>query len=461
MRKGLYLIAFAVLFVMISAAVQKPTAPEFVEGELLVKFSQGINSQAVTTAFAQVGVEAIKFVPQIEVYHAVIKTGKSVEEAVAELKSLPNVEYAEPNYIYTINVMPNDPRLSELWGMLNTGQTGGLSGADIKATLAWDVSTGDASVLVGVIDTGIDFTHEDLAANIYTNPGEDAWANPDDPSTGNGVDDDNNGFVDDWKGWNFIKKNNNPYDDNMHGTHCAGTIGAIGNNGIGVAGVNWTVKIMPLKFLDSRGSGTTAAAIDAIIYAADMGVQVMSNSWGGGGFSASLENAIKYANDAGALFVAAAGNDGTNNDQIPEYPANYDLANVVSVAATDHSDNLAIWGSGGGGGGDCGFLCSNAMAAVPGSNYGKTTVDLAAPGKNILSTIPGDSYTLLSGTSMATPHVAGAAALLLAVNPSLTIAGQKTALFSTVDKLDDLTNKVVTGGRLNLAAAVASVTPTP
>ncbi|RME26462.1 MAG: hypothetical protein D6800_06335 [Candidatus Zixiibacteriota bacterium] len=193
-----------------------------------------------------------------------------------------------------------------------------------------------------------------------------------------------------------------------------------------------------------------------------MGVQVMSNSWGGGGYSASLEDAIKYANDKGALFVAAAGNDGTDNDQLPEYPANYEVDNVVSVAASDHSDNLAIWGSGGGGGGgDCGFLCSNAMAAVPGSNYGKTTVDLAAPGKNILSTIPGNSYTLLSGTSMATPHVAGAAALLLAVKPDLTVAELKTALFSTVDKLDGLTNKVATGGRLNVAAAVASVAPTP
>lgn len=461
MRKGLYLIAFAVLFVMLSAAVQKPTAPEFVKNEVLVKFSQGINSQAVVSAFADVGVEAKKFVPQLGVYNAVIKTQKSVEDVIKEFEQMPNVEYAEPNYIYTIDNTPNDPRFSELWGMLNTGQTGGMAGADISAVLAWDISTGSDAVLVGVIDTGVDFTHEDLAANIYTNPGEDAWSNPDDPSTGNGVDDDNNGFVDDWKGWNFIKNNNNAYDDNMHGTHTSGSIGAVGNNNIGVAGVNWTVKIMPLKFLDSRGSGTTADAIDAIVYAADMGVQVMSNSWGGGGYSASLENAITYANDHGALFVAAAGNEGTNNDQVPEYPANYDIANVISVAATDHSDNLAIWGSGGGGGDGCGFVCSNAMAAVPGSNYGPTTVDIAAPGKNILSTIPGNSYTLLSGTSMATPHVAGAAALLLAVNPNLTIGELKTALYSTVDKLDDLTNKVATGGRLNLAAAVASVAPTP
>jgi subtilisin family serine protease len=460
MRKGLYFIAFAVLFVMISAAVQKPATPEFVEGELLVKFSQGINSQAVVTAFADVGVEAKKFVPQLSVYQAVIKTGKSVEEAIADFEKMPNVAYAEPNYIYTIDVVPNDPRFSELWGMQNTGQTGGLAGADISATQAWDISTGDANVLVGVIDTGVDFTHEDLAANIYTNPGEDAWTNSNDPTTGNGVDDDNNGFVDDWKGWNFIKNDNNPYDDNMHGTHCSGSIGAIGDNTIGVAGVNWTVSIMPLKFLDSRGSGSTSDAIEAILYAADMGVQVMSNSWGGGGFSASMEDAIKYANDKGALFVAAAGNDGTNNDQSPEYPSNYDIPNVVAVAASDHSDNLAIWG-GGGGGGDCGFACSNAMAAVPGSNYGKTTVDIAAPGKNILSSIPGNSYTLLSGTSMATPHIAGAAALLLAVNPGLTIAEQKAALFDTVDKLDDFTNKVASGGRLNLAAAVASVAPTP
>ncbi len=461
MRKGLYLIAFAVLFIAISAAVRKPAAPEFVEGELLVKFAQGINSQAVNSAMVRVGVEPLGFVPQIGVYHAVIKTDKSVEDAVKEFEQMPNVVYAEPNYIYTINVTPNDPRFSELWGMDNTGQTGGLSGADISATQAWDVATGSETVLVGVIDTGVDFTHEDLAANIYTNPGEDAWTNPDDPTTGNGVDDDNNGFVDDWKGWNFIKNDNNPYDDNMHGTHCAGTIGAVGNNNIGVAGVNWNVKIMPLKFLNSRGSGSTSDAIEAIIYAADMGVQVMSNSWGGGGASASLEDAIKYANDKGALFVAAAGNDGTNNDDIPEYPANYEVANVISVAASDHSDNRAIWGSGGGGGDGCGFVCSNAMAAVPGSNYGPTTVDIAAPGKNILSTIPGNSYTTLSGTSMATPHIAGAAALLLSVNPSLSVSEIKSALFSTVDKLDDFSSKIVTGGRLNLAAAVTSVAPTP
>jgi len=272
------------------------------------------------------------------------------------------------------------------------------------------------------------------------------------------LDDDHNGKVDDWKGWNFIRSSNNAYDDNMHGTHCAGTIGAVGNNGVGVAGVNWHVKLMPLKFLDSSGSGTSTDAIKAIEYAVQMGVDILSNSWGGGGFSTSMETAIKKANDASILFVAAAGNDGTDNDAIPHYPSNYEVANVVAVAASDHGDNRALWGSGGGDDG-CGFVCSNAVAATPGSNYGKTTVDIAAPGKEILSTVPGNSYGVLSGTSMATPHVAGGAALLLSVNPNLTVAQLQSALYNTVDPLDDFANKIVTGGRMNIHAAVQSVTP--
>ncbi len=460
MRKGLYLIVLGVIFISLSAAINSPDAPEFVDGQVLVRFSNGINSQAAQTALAQVGAEPIKAIPQLDLYQAKLPAELSVQEAINEFTNMPNVLYAEPNYIYTIEAVPNDARFNELWGMQNLGQSGGLSGADIRAVAAWDISTGSESVLVGVIDTGIDYTHEDLAMNIYTNPGEDAWGNPNDPSTGNGVDDDNNGYVDDWKGWNFISNTNNPYDDHLHGTHCAGTIGAMGNNSIGVVGVNWQVKMMPLKFLNSRGSGDTADAIDAIIYASDMGVDILSNSWGGGGFSQATEDAIQYANDRNVLFVAAAGNDGTNNDTIPHYPSNYDVPNVVAVAATDHSDSRALWGIGGGGD-DCGFICSSATAATPGSNYGPTTVDIAAPGKNILSTVPGDGYSELSGTSMATPHIAGVAALLLSVNPDLTVAEQINALYSTVDPLDSFTNLIATQGRVNAQAAVQSVAPAP
>ncbi|MBN1559200.1 S8 family serine peptidase [candidate division KSB1 bacterium] len=460
MRKGLYFIGLAVLTIIISAAVNQPKAPEYVEGELLVKFSTAITAQDVNSAMVQIGAEAVERLPFVDVYHLKITTAKSVKKAVEEFSALPNVIYAEPNYIYTTMVIPNDPKFNDLWAMLNSGQTGGLAGADISATTAWDLATGSTEVLVGVIDTGIDYTHADLASNIYTNPAEDAWSNPNDPSTGDHVDNDGNGKVDDWKGWNFVDNSNDAYDDNMHGTHCAGSIGAVGNNGVGVVGVNWNVKMVPLKFLDSNGSGSSADAIKAIEYATALGVHVMSNSWGGGGFSQAMEDAIQKASDRGILFVAAAGNDGTDNDAIPHYPSNYEVANVVAVAASDHGDKRALWGSSGGDDG-CGFVCSNAVAAVPGSNYGKTTVDIAAPGKNILSTVPGNSYASLSGTSMAAPHIAGAAALLLSVKPDLTIDGLKTALFSTVDPLDDFTNKIVTGGRLNLRTAVESVLPTP
>jgi subtilisin family serine protease len=458
MRKGLYFVGMAVLFILISAAIQQPEAPEFVEGQVLVKFSPGIDAQSINLALTEIGAEPIHFIEFVGVHQLNITSDKSVRKAVEEFSALPNVLYAEPNYIYTTALVPNDPDFSQLWAMDNTGQTGGLAGADISAIEAWDLATGSQDVLVGVIDTGIDFTHEDLAANIYTNPGEDAWSDPNNPSTGNGVDDDENGKVDDWKGWNFINESNNAYDDNMHGTHCAGTIGAIGDNNTGVAGVNWTVKLMPLKFLDSYGSGTTTNAIQAIEYAVDMGVQILSNSWGSTGFSQALADAVDEANNAGILFVAAAGNDGTDNDVLPHYPSNYTFANIVAVAASDHGDKRALWGSGGGDDG-CGFVCSNAMAATPGSNYGKTTVDIAAPGKDILSTVPGNSYASLSGTSMATPHVAGAAALLLSVNPNLSIAELQAALYNTVDPLDDFTDKTVTNGRLNLRAAVQSVTP--
>ena len=457
MRKGLYFIGLAVLAILISAAIQQPAAPEFVEGELLVKFSDGLSAQDVDAAMARIGAQTIEQLSFVDVHHLKITSDKSVEKAVEEFAALPNVVYAEPNYIYTTQVTPNDPRFPELWALENTGQTGGLAGADISATAAWELTTGSEEVIVGVIDTGIDYTHEDLAANIYTNPGEDAWANPNDPSSGDGEDNDGNGFVDDWKGWNFVSNSNNPYDDNMHGTHCAGSIGAVGNNGVGVVGVNWRVKLVPIKFLDSRGSGSSANAIKAIEYADSLGVHIMSNSWGGGAFSQSMENAIKEANKDGILFVAAAGNDGTDNDAIDHYPSNYTVENVVAIAASDHSDNRALWGGGVDDG--CGFVCSNAVAATPGSNYGKTTVDLAAPGKNILSTVPGNSYATLSGTSMAAPHVAGVAALLLSVDPNLTVSELKTALFTTVDVLDDFTNKVATNGRVNAHAAVQSVTP--
>ena len=452
MRKGLYIIGLAVFTLIISAALQSPQGPEYVEGELLIKFSETVTAQAIESTLAQAGAQTVEIFSAIGVRHIKLAPSQSVEDAVKQFSALPNVEYAEPNYIYHTHAVPNDPSFGDLWGLQNTGQTGGLEGADISAVEAWDITTGSDQVIIGVIDTGIDYKHPDLSANIYTNPGEDAWAIPNDPTSGNGFDDDGNGYVDDWKGWDFISNDNDPYDDNMHGTHCAGTIGAVGNNATGVVGVNWTVKLMPLKFLDSSGSGDTADAIKAITYATDMGAHILSNSWGGGGYSASLEDAIKYANDHGVLFVAAAGNDGTNNDTTPHYPSNYDVPNVIAVAASDDSDQRALWG-GGGGGDDCGFLCSSAMAVTPGSNYGPKTVDLAAPGKGILSTVPG-GYNTLSGTSMATPHVAGAAGLILAKTPNLSVTELKARILDNVDVLPAFENIVLSGGRLNVAKAL-------
>ena len=456
MRKGLYVIGLAVLTFVLSAAFNSPGSPEYVKGEVLVKFKSEVSTQAVQALLADVGAQTIETISAIGVRHLRISEQMNVQEVVDKLNAAPGVEYAEPNYIYRAFLQPNDPSFHQLWGLENSGQTGGLEGADISALEAWDITTGSEEVIIGVIDTGVDYKHEDLADNIYTNPGEDAWAIPNDPTSGNGVDDDGNGKIDDYKGWNFVNDTNDPYDDNMHGTHVSGTIGAVGNNGKGVVGVNWHVKIMPLKFLAADGQGDTGDAVKAIIYAADMGAKILNNSWGGGGYSRTLEDAIKYANERGVLFVAAAGNEGVNTDNVPNYPSNYEVPNVISVAASDHGDQRAMWGDGGGGGDDCGIICSSAQAVTPGSNYGPKTVDLAAPGKEIYSTVPG-GYRTLSGTSMATPHVVGAAGLLLAKDPSLTHLQVKERLLSTVDKLSSFQNIVVTGGRLNVAAALAGL----
>ena len=322
--------------------------------------------------------------------------------------------------------------------MYNTGQTGGTAGADISADMAWDVFTGNQNIVVGVIDTGLDYNHPDLAANAWVNPGEIA---------GNGIDDDGNGYIDDIHGWDFVNGDSDPMDDNGHGTHCAGTIGAAGNNGTGVVGVNWQVRIMGLKFLNASGSGSTAAAIEAIEYATDMAirypgeVRLTSNSWGGGGFSQALEDAIAAAGAADMLFIAAAGNSGSNNDVSPHYPSNYDLDNIIAVAATDHDDELA------------GF-----------SSYGATTVDLAAPGVDILSTIPGGGYGLSSGTSMATPHVSGVTALTFGRFPAISALDAKSLILNGADPLANLDGLMLTGARLNAFWPIAepdSIPPDP
>ena len=377
-----------------------------------------------------------------EGFFAVTAPGSSADDMVAWASRTAGVESVEPDVIIASATMPNDPSFGRLWGLDNTGQSGGVAGADIDATRAWDVSTGSRSVVVAVIDTGVDYRHADLAANMWRNPGEVA---------GNGIDDDRNGFVDDVYGWDFANGDGDPYDDEGHGTHVAGTIGAVGNNGVGVTGVNWAVSIMALKFLGSDGSGSTSDAIAAINYATrmrrDFGVNVVAtnNSWGGGGSSAALRRAIQAGGDAGILFVAAAGNEGVNNDVTPSYPANDTSTAVIAVAATDRSNRLASF-----------------------SNYGATSVDIAAPGAAIYSTVPGNGYASYSGTSMATPHVTGAVALLAAANPQATGAAIRSAILSSATRVTGLAGKVATGGVLDVAAALTAlgtgtlpVEPTP
>ncbi|HUE72289.1 MAG TPA: Calx-beta domain-containing protein [Pirellulaceae bacterium] len=359
--------------------------------------------------------------------------GTDVETALAVYRADPLVVYAQPNYRVHVQNTPNDPGFGNLWGLHNTGQTGGTSDADIDAVEAWDNWTGNGSTIVAVIDTGVDYTHSDLAGNMWTNPGE---------IPGNGADDDGNGIIDDYYGANFIYRDDfgnptgDPYDDHYHGTHVAGTIGAIGDNGVGVTGVSWDVQIMAIKFLDSGGGGYTSDAIDGLNYAVSMGAMISNNSWGGGPFDQGLYDAIQSAGLLGHVFIAAAGNSGVNADSSPMYPAAYDLDSIISVAATDHDDALAYF-----------------------SNYGATSVDLGAPGVDIYSTMPGNTYGYLSGTSMASPHVSGVAALIRDLNPGWTAQQVKDQLLTTVDQISALSGISVTGGRLNAAAAVTGTPP--
>ncbi len=366
-----------------------------------------------------------------EGFFSLTTPGAAPADVAAWAATAAGVATIEPDYLITGAGVPNDPSFGQLWGLSNTGQSGGLRDADIDAPEAWDVTTGSRDVVVAVIDTGVDYRHRDLAANAWRNPGEVA---------GDGIDNDGNGFVDDVYGWDFANNDADPLDDQGHGTHVAGTIGAVGNNGTGVVGVSWNVSIMGLKFLGANGSGSTSGAVAAINYATrmrrDFGINIVAtnNSWGGGGSSAALRDAIAAGGRAGILFVAAAGNEATNIDVTPAYPASYMDAAVISVAATDRSNNLANF-----------------------SNYGVTGVDLAAPGVAIYSTVPGNSYATYSGTSMATPHVTGTVALMAAANPQATAAQIRSAVLSTAVPVASLAGKVATGGLLNAAAAVQAI----
>ena len=410
--------------------------PDYVEGQVVVQWVDDYDPMEVNAFNLEAGAEILRQIPLSDFAVLDVGPSQSVESFIANNQNHELVESISKNFkleaidppndqvdisLSSLGV-PNDPGFGQLWGLHNTGQNGGTVDADIDALEAWDIQTGSDDVVVAVIDTGIDLDHVDLASNI--------WVNTDEIDD-NGIDDDNNGYVDDVYGWDFYGNNNDPDDKGTtHGTHVAGTIGAIGNNDIGVVGVNHNVQLMALRFLGPNG-GTTAGAIEAIQYATNNGAHLSNNSWGGGGPSAPLYNAIK---EADSLFVAAAGNASNNNDTNPFYPASYELENIIAVASTDRDDDISSF-----------------------SNYGKDAVDLGAPGSSIYSTIPNDNYITYSGTSMASPHVAGVAALVLAEDPDLTYAEVKEIILDNVDPNQDLSNKTVSGGRLNAEKVLGSL----
>jgi serine protease len=403
---------------------------------ILVRFKRDASFSAQNTLHDALGARVAHvytYVPNLQAI--ALPDTLSVEEALARYQKDPNVLYAEPNYIYEHTAtLPNDARFGELFGLNNTGQSGGLADADIDATEAWDLTQGSDQVVVAVIDTGIDFNHPDLVANVFVNPSEFGGMA--------GVDDDANGFIDDFHGVNTINGTGNPFDDNNHGTHVSGTIAASGNNGVGVVGVNWRAKIIACKFLSAAGSGAIADAIECMDYFLDMKTRAVnpvniiatSNSWGGGGFSQAMLDAILAHNSAGMLFVAAAGNSNTNNDVTPNFPSNYESPNVIAVLASNRLDQKASF-----------------------SSFGSRTVDVGAPGQDILSTTPGNNFAVFSGTSMATPHVSGLVALLKAHNPARTPQQIKNLILTGGDVTPATDTEVLTGRRINAFGSLTCV----
>ncbi|HKZ78399.1 MAG TPA: S8 family serine peptidase [Pyrinomonadaceae bacterium] len=405
---------------------------EYLAHEVLVKLERG--TQLTGDGFRKFGADKLQEFGVTGWVRLRLPAGVTVGEAIGFYRQLTGVARVQPNFVYRVQTAVNDPRFAELYGLNK-----------ISAPAAWEKTTGNSAVVVAVIDLGVNYDHEDLSANMWRNPGETGMDAQGHNKATNSIDDDDNGYVDDVYGIDTINHDSNPADDGGHGTHVAGTIGAVGNNNKGVVGVNWAVSIMAIKSHDSAGNGTSASVIEAFQYATMMrqrgvNVRVTNNSWGGAPEAAvydqALKDAIEAAGSAGILNVCAAGNANNNNDANPFYPASYDSPSIIAVAASDQNDNRA------------GF-----------SSYGATSVDLAAPGVGILSTY-GNSYTPLSGTSMATPHVSGAAALISAFNPYLTVTQLKSSLLNNVDTLPQWSGLTVAGGRLNVLRALQSIPTT-
>ncbi len=429
---------------LLKSANLKPVY-DMVPNEVLVKFKEGVDENNKTRVLGKFKGKHRDRILTDEMTRrgekqgiAVVSMPGSVDEAIAAMRGLPEVEYAEPNYIYTHQVNSNDTYYTngKLWGMYGDVSSLFTNTYGSHAAEAWASGhTGSALVYIGLIDEGYMYTHEDLAANVGKNPGEIA---------GNRRDDDGNGYVDDVYGWDFDGKNSSVFDgvQDDHGTHVAGTIGGVGGNGKGVAGVCWNVRMIDAKFLGTRG-GTLANAIKAVDYFTNLktrasnavNIVATNNSWGGGGFSQGLQDAIERANAANILFIAAAGNDGSNTEAATSYPSGYPNDNVIAVASINSSGGLSSW-----------------------SNYAATKVDLGAPGEGVYSSVPVTSkrtvvsgYASYSGTSMATPHVTGAAALYASTHPGATAAEIKAAILNSTIPTTSLSGKCVTGGRLNVS----------
>jgi len=400
----------------------------FVKGHVLVKIDMHHSVLAkarIEREFGMKNIENYSLVEGLGLYRFDPKI--DVMEIVKQLSAKDYVIYAEPDYIYHVadqQAFVDDSEFPRQWALENKAQTGGKIDADINAELMWTYQKGSRNVVIGITDTGIDYTHPDLIDNLWRNGKEI----PD-----NNVDDDQNGFVDDIFGINAIKKTGTPLDDNMHGTHVAGIIGAVGDNHLGVVGVAQQVQIAACKFLSSSGSGSLANALVCMEYFAALksradnpiNLVATNNSWGGGGVSQSMLDAIKAHERLGILFIAAAGNDSSNNDNRDTFPANYNVANVISVAATDHNDRIATF-----------------------SNYGKKTVHVAAPGVKVLSTILSQKYGELSGTSMAAPHVTGLSAVIASQFNELNYFGIKNLIMTGGQKTDATANTTISGKRI-------------
>lgn len=419
--------------------------------DVLVRFRPGVSQERIEELTASLNDEVDDEIESVEgLVEVSDRDGADPREVAAEYAAMPEVEYAEENEVIELEPgevsnaapdeagtlgrvldsqlrLPNDPMLGEQWALRNSGQRDGRQAADIGAGLAWTKTQGSDRVAVAVLDSGVDYTHPDLMENMWLRPGDiPAYVDP------------QLGAVDDLHGFNAVDNLRDPMDQNGHGTHCAGIVGAVGDNGQGVAGVNWKVQIMPLKFMGPLGTGTTKDAIEAINYVIDrkragVPVRVISASWGSTRSSKALQDVIRKAGQEGILFIAASGNSTVDTDRRPHYPSSYKLPNLVAVAALNRRDELA------------GF-----------SNWGKSSVHIAAPGAEILSTWLNGQYREASGTSMATPVVSGVAALILSQEPNISVDELKARLLGSVDKLDALSGKTVSGGRVNAARAVGA-----